>query len=79
MTPLATEENQLKCIGGNLGKGVVYLTGNQIDALVEKLGIDGFDRYMDRLSTFIIDKGAHIKSHYDTILKWYEQDSKVGG
>lgn len=75
----AAEENQLKCIGGDLGKGVVYLTGNQIDDLVEKLGIDGFDRYMDRLSTFIIDKGAHIKSHYETILKWYEQDSKVGG
>jgi hypothetical protein len=78
-TAAATEENQLKCIGGDLGKGVVYLTGNQIDDLVEKLGIDGFDRYMDRLSTFIIDKGAHIKSHYETILKWYEQDSKVGG
>lgn len=78
-TAAATKENQLKCIGGDLGKGVVYLTGNQIDDLVEKLGIDGFDRYMDRLSTFIIDKGAHIKSHYETILKWYEQDSKVGG
>ena len=78
-TAAATEENQLKCIGGILGKGVVYLTGNQIDDLVEKLGVDGFDRYMDRLSTFIIDKGAHIKSHYETILKWYEQDSKVGG
>jgi hypothetical protein len=78
-TAAAAEENQLKCIGGDLGKGVVYLTGNQIDDLVEKLGIDGFDRYMDRLSTFIIEKGAHIKSHYETILKWYEQDSKVGG
>jgi predicted phage replisome organizer len=78
-TAAATEENQLKCIRGILGKGVVYLTDNQIDDLVEKLGIDGFDRYMDRLSTFIIEKGAHIKSHYETILKWYEQDSKVGG
>jgi hypothetical protein len=78
-TAAATEENQLKCIGGDLGKGVVYLTDNQFDDLVVKLGIDGFDRYMDRLSTFIIDKGAHIKSHYETILKWYEQDSKVGG
>lgn len=78
-TAAATEENQLMRIGGELGKNVVYLTGRQMDDLVERLGIDAFDRYVDRLSTFIIEKGAHIKSHYETILKWYEQDSKVGG
>lgn len=75
----ATEGDQLKRVGGNLGKGVVYLTDRQEEDLIDRLGLDGFDRYMDRLSTFIIEKGAHIKSHYETILKWYEQDSKVGG
>lgn len=75
----ATEEDQLKKIGGTLGKGVVYLTERQMEDLLDRLGLDAFDRYVDRLATFIIEKGAHIKSHYDTILKWYEQDSKVGG
>ena len=73
----ATEENQLKCIGGNLGKGVVYLTDRQFHDLLGRLGLDAFNRYMDRLATFIIEKDAHVKSHYETILKWYEEDSKV--
>ena len=76
-TTTATEENQLRCIGGNLGKGVVYLTDKQFDDLLGKLGLDAFNRYMDRLATFIIDKNAHVKNHYDTILKWYEEDSQV--
>lgn len=73
----ATEDNQLKCIGGNLGKGVVYLTDRQFADLIDRLGMDAFNRYVDRLATFIIEKNAHVKSHYDTILKWYEEDSKV--
>lgn len=76
-TTTATEENQLKCIGGNLGKGVVYLTDRQFDDLLGKLGLDAFNRYMDRLATFIIEKDAHVQNHYETILKWYEEDTKV--
>ena len=72
-----TEENQLKCIGGSLGKGVVYLTDHQLEDLMDRLGLDAFNRYVDRLATFIIEKNAHVKSHYETILKWYEEDSKV--
>jgi hypothetical protein len=75
----ATATDKLSKLGGELGKGVVYLTDRQMEDLIDRLGLDAFDRYMDRLSTFIIEKGAHIKSHYDTILKWHEQDSKVGG
>ena len=72
-----TEENQLKCLGGSLGKGVVYLTDRQLADLMDRLGLDAFNRYVDRLATFIIDKKAHVKSHYETILKWWEEDSKV--
>lgn len=77
-TTTATAD-RLNRIGGNLGKNVVFLTDRQMEDLIDRLGLDAFDRYVDRLATFIIEKGAHIKSHYDTILKWYEQDSKVGG
>lgn len=69
-------DDKLKCIGGTLGKGVVYLTQRQFDSLIEKLGLDAFERYLPRLADFIIDKKAHVKSHYDTILKWYEDDTK---
>ena len=75
----ATDEDQLKKIGGKLGKGVVYLTDRQFECLLDRLGMDAFNRYVDRLATFIIEKGAHVKNHYETILKWYEEDSKVGG
>ena len=72
-----TEENKLKLIGGKLGRNVVYLTDRQLSDLLDKLGLDAFNRYVERLATFIIDKNAHVKSHYETILKWYEEDTKV--
>lgn len=76
-TATATEENQLKLIGGNLGKNVVYLSDRQFDDLLGRLGMDAFNRYMDRLATFIIEKNAHVNNHYETILKWFEEDTKV--
>jgi hypothetical protein len=76
-TATATEEDQLKLVGGKLGKGVVYLTDRQFDDLLDKLGMDGFNRYVERLATFIIEKDAYVKNHYETILKWYEEDRKV--
>jgi hypothetical protein len=78
-TATATEENQLKLIGGELGKNVVYLTDRQLGDLMDRLGLDAFNRYVEKLATFIIENNARIKSHYDTILKWYEEDSKVSG
>ena len=76
-TATATEENQLKLVGGSLGKGVVYLTDSQLHYLMDRLGLDVFNRYVDRLATFIIEKKAHVNNHYETILKWYEEDSQV--
>ena len=73
----ATAEDQLRCLDGKLGRGVVFLTDNQLGQLIDKLGMEAFDRYVERLADFIIEKNAHIKSHYDTILKWYREDSKV--
>ena len=72
-----TEDNKMKLIGGKLGRNVVYLTDRQFEDLIDKLGLDAFNRYVERLATFIIDKKAHVKSHYETILKWYEEDTKV--
>ena len=58
-------------------EGVVYLSDRQMGYLLEKLGMDAFDEYFARLERFIIDNGASVKNHYKTILKWYEEDTKV--
>lgn len=70
-------EKQLKAFYHTNGEGVIYMTDQQFDDLLEKLGKEAFDLYLERLSEYIIQKNAHIKSHYDTILRWYLQDSAV--
>lgn len=73
-TATATEGDQLRCIGG-MGKNVVYLSDRQFENLLDQLGIDGFNRYIERLADFIIQKKAHVKNHYGTILKWFNEDA----
>ena len=68
---------KINAIGGKLGKGVVYLTQEQMDDLIYKLGLDGFNRYMEKLADFIIEKNANVKNHYATILKWWREDAKT--
>lgn len=72
------DKNKLESVGGTLGKGVVLLTQEQFDSLLEELGLDAFNHYVDRLSTFIIGKGANVKNHYETIRKWAREDARVG-
>ena len=62
---------------GSLGRGVVLLTPEQDESLLDKLGFDGYNHYISKLAAFIIDKGAKVGNHYATILKWAEQDSKT--
>ena len=71
----AAEEKRLRIIRGELGRGVVALTGEQVDVLLERIGVDAFDYYVEKLATFIIEKGAHVKNHFATIMKWWAEDS----
>lgn len=71
------ENSKLEAMGGTLGKGVILLTEEQQEALLEKLGIDAFNHYIDKLSTFIIKNEAKVSNHYNTILKWAREDSAV--
>lgn len=70
-----TEDRKLKMFQGKLGKNVVFLSEAQIADLLEKLDLEGFDYYVDKLASFILDKGARVKNHYETILKWWREDS----
>ena len=75
----ATAERNVKVVGGELGKNVVFLSDNQIADMLERMDIDTFDYYVDKLSSFIIKNGAHVKNHYETILQWWEKDSALRG
>lgn len=70
-------ESMVSVMGGSLGKGVVFLSQEQMDDLLDRMGIDTFDYYVDKLSRFIIEKKARVKNHYDTILKWWTEDGKI--
>lgn len=73
----ADRDNSLKFMEGKLGKGVVLLSQEQMEDLLEKMGLDSFDYYVERMADFLIEKQAKVKNHYATILKWWEEDRSV--
>lgn len=75
----AAADRYVKVIGGELGKNVVFLSEGQISDLLDKMGLEAFDYYLDKLSTFIIKNGAHVKNHYETILRWWQEDGAIRG
>ena len=71
----ATADRKVKVISGKLGKGVVFLSNDQIDSLLDEFeDIETFDYYVDKLASFIIKNDAKVANHYETILKWYRED-----
>ena len=73
----AAESKNVSFVGGELGKGVVLLSEAQIGDLLDTMGIDAFDYYVDKLANFIIKNDAKVKNHYETILKWWQEDGTV--
>lgn len=58
-----------------LGDGEnVFLNEYERNVLISKMGQSAFERYVDRLSDFISRTGAKVYSHYETILRWWEED-----
>lgn len=68
-------QDALKPVRGEYGRGIVCLTDSQLADLQDRLGEYNLNKYLDKLATFISDRGARIKSHYETILKWYAEDN----
>ena len=59
-------------------RGKVMLSDNQIADLLEKMGLEAFDEYVDRLNNWISNPDVqYVKSHYETILKWYNADRQT--
>ena len=69
--------HEVKIMGGTLGKNVIRLSQAQSDALLDTIGFDMYNYYIERLADFIINTGAAPVNHYETILKWWKEDRKV--
>lgn len=52
----------------------VKLSDRQYDELVNNYGDDDADHFIERLSSFMYEKGARVKDHYATIEKWIKED-----
>ena len=66
-------KSRLKPVFG-VGRGLVLLSDEQIDSLRGMMGAHVYNIYLEKLAGFIKERGARIKSHYNTIKKWYEED-----
>lgn len=73
----ATADSKVNVVGGELGKGVVFLSNDQIADLLDRLDLETFNYYVDKLATFIIKNNAHVMNHYETILKWWREDGAI--
>lgn len=71
------DETQPVRMYGLLGQGVVMLSQRERDSLLDLLGLEDFDKYVRKLSGFILANNAKIKDHYATILKWWEEDKII--
>ena len=76
LTAAATDRN-IDIVGGKVGKGVVALSPAQVGDLLDQMGLETFDYYVDKLSSFIIRNDAKVKNHYETILKWWAEDGQI--
>lgn len=50
----------------------VFLSDKQVEALLKIMDVKVFDAYVDKMHNY-----PNIKSHYETMLKWHNEDRKV--
>ena len=74
---VSSDSKRLETFGGELGQNVVWLTDEQTSDLLDRLSLEEFNRYVRRLSDYILKHGDPFHSHYRTILKWWEEDRTV--
>ena len=71
-------DTKRRVLGGELGKGVVMLSQEQMDDLLDKLSIEEFDHYVGVVADCILKgKPYKKKTHYQAILDMAIADRKV--
>ena len=78
-TELSTiDDTKRKMLGGELGKGVVFLSNEQMDDLLDKLSLEEFDYYVGVVADCILrGKPFKRKTHYQAILDMAAQDRRI--
>ena len=70
-------ESQRTFLGGELGKGVVMLSQEQMEDLLERLSFDEFNHYVSVVADCILSGKRYKKTHYQAILDMAAADRKV--
>ena len=78
-TDLSTDEDKKRIpLGGELGKGVVLLSQEQINDLLDKLSLEEFDYYVGVVADCILKgKTFKKKTHYQAILDMAMSDRRI--
>ena len=77
-TPADKKTQALEKLGGSLGKGVVMLSEEQMDDLLDKLSLDEFNKYVSIVADCELKgKRYKTKSHYQAILDMAAKDRRV--
>lgn len=72
------EEAKLKLLGGTLGQGVVMLSDEQMDDLLEKLSIEEFNKYVGIVADCELKGKPYTKkTHYQAILDMVAKDRRT--
>ena len=71
------EKAKVEALGGELGGGLVRLSQDQMEDLLDRLSFDEFNHYIDAVRR-CEEKGKHFaKSHYQAILDMAKKDRKL--
>jgi predicted phage replisome organizer len=71
-------ESKRSYVGGSLGRGLVMLSQEQMDDLLDKLSVEEFDKYVGIVAD-CEEKGQHFKkkTHYQAILDMAKKDRRI--
>jgi hypothetical protein len=71
------DASKRRYLGGDLGKGVVFLSDEQMSDLLDKLSIEEFDHYVSVVADCILNGKKYTKkTHYQAILDMAMADRK---
>lgn len=72
------EKLKLKYMGGTLGQGIILMSEEQFNDLLDKLSLDELHKYFDIITECEKNgKRYRKKSHYQAILEMAEKDRKI--
>ena len=75
---LTKDEAKRSYLGGKLGRGVVLLSDEQLDDLLDKLSLDEFNKYVEVVANNEL-RGHHYKkrTHYTAIIEMATKDRRL--